>query len=301
MRMNSAALVALVVCLPLAGCGKKAPTGQVEARVDGKEITVQEIRAEMAGVNTPDVKIRKLAEQQALQSIVNRKLLASAAEKAGIAKTPDFAIEKQRMEEGLLVQAWQNGLVKAVPEPAPEEVQRFITEHPEFYSDHKVFVIDQLRIPPINDPKTLAELQPLKTLEEVSQALAAHGIRAAASKATVDALAIPPQLLAQIEKLPPGEVFVLPSNGVLTANRIIDTKTEPLPADIANKHAVRYIKNERAQEAVRRQFGSAIQQGASKVQYNPVYAPPKQPAPAAKGAGGAKPAAAPAAVAQPAK
>jgi EpsD family peptidyl-prolyl cis-trans isomerase len=273
------AVLALAVGLPLSGCGGagKAPTGQVAAKVNGQEVTVQELQAELAGFNAPDAKTRKLAEQRALQSIVARKLLAKAATDAGIAKSPDFALQKERMEEGLLVQAWQNNLVKAVPAPAPEEVQKFIAQHPEFYADHKVFAVNQLRIPPINDPAIIAELKPLNNLEAIGQVLTGHGIRFTSAKATIDALAVDPALLNQIEKLPPGEVFVVPGQNMLIANQITETKVAPVPNDIAVKHATQFIKAQRAQEAVRRQFGAVISNPKAKVVYNKAYAPPSPP------------------------
>jgi EpsD family peptidyl-prolyl cis-trans isomerase len=274
------AVLALAVSLPLSGCGGsgKAPTGQVAARVNGQEVTVQELQAELAGFNAPDAKTRKLAEQRALQNIVARKLLAKAATDAGVAKSPDFAVQKQRMEENLLVQAWQNTLVKAVPPPAPEEIQQFIAQHPEFYANHKVFTVDQLRIPPINDPKIIEELKPLNSLEAIGQVLAGHGIRFTAAKATIDALAVDPALLNQIEKLPPGEVFVVPASNMLIANKITDTQVVPVPNDLATKHATQFIKSQRAQDSVRRQFGTVVSNPKAKVVYNKAYAPPPPPA-----------------------
>jgi len=276
------AALALAVCLPLSGCGgsSKAPTGQVAARVNGKEVTVQELQAELNGFTAPDAKSRKAAEQRALQNIVARKLLAKAAEDAGVAKTPEFALQKQRMEEGLLVQAWQNKLVKSVPAPAPEEVQQFITQHPEFYANHKVFVVDQLRIPPINDPKIIEELKPLNSLEAIAQVLTSHNIRFSSAKATIDALSVDPKLLDQIEKLPPGEVFVVPAQNMLIANKIAETRVVPVPNDVAVKHATQYIKAQRSQESVRRQFGAIVSNPKAKVVYNKAYAPPTPAAPA---------------------
>ena len=274
------AALALAVCLPLSGCGGsgKAPTGQVAARVNGKEVTIQEVQAELNGFNAPDAKSRKLAEQRALQNIVARKLLAKAAEDAGVAKTPEFALQKQRMEEGLLVQAWQNKLAKAVPEPAPEEVQQFITQHPEFYANHQVFSVEQLRIPPIADPKIIEELKPLNSLEAIGQVLAGHNIRFSSAKATIDALSVDPKLLQQIEKLPPGEVFVVPAQNMLIANKIIESKVVPVPSDVAAKHAAQYIKAHRSQESVQRQFGAVVSNPKAKVVYNKAYAPPAPPA-----------------------
>lgn len=284
------AALTLAAGLQLAGCGDKAPTGQVAAKVGHDEITVQEVQAELNGFNPPDAKTRKLAEQQALQHIIQRKLLARAAEKAGVGKTPDFAIQKARLDDTLLVQAWQNALVKAVPEPSPEQVQQFIAQHPELYANRKIFQVDQLRMPAINDPKLFAELKPLNTLDEIAKVLQSHGIQFSTGTASIDSLAISPPLLATIEKLPPGEIFVVPSNNMLVANKITDTKVEPVPNDVAAKLAARYIKTTQAEESVKRMFGSAIANHPKvKVVYNKAYEPPAAPA---KGSAGTTAAAA---------
>jgi hypothetical protein len=82
----------------------------------------------------------------------------------------------------------------------------------------------------------------------------------------------------QIAKMPPGEVFVIPGNNMLVANKIAETQVVPLPNDIAVKHATQYIKAQRAQEAVRRQFAGVVSNPKAKVVYNKAYAPPPAPA-----------------------
>jgi len=290
MRKLSVAALALAVGLQLAGCGSKEPTGQVAARVGKDEVTVQEVQAELNGYTAPDAKTRKLAEQRALQSIIERKLLAQAATKAGVDKAPELAIQKAKMEDMLLVQSWRNSLVKAVPEPSNEQIQQFISQHPELFANRKVFAVDQLRLPAVNDPKLFAELKPLNSLEDIGRVLQAHGIQYATGKGTLDVLSLDPKLVADIEKLPPDEVFVVPSGNMLVANKITDAKVAPVPADVASKLAARYIKTNQAQESVNRMFSSAINNHPKvKVVYNKAYAPPAAPAKgsADKGAGAA--------------
>ena len=291
MRKLSVAALTLAVGLQVAGCGSKAPTGQVAARVGKDEITVQEVQAELNGFNAPDAKTRKLAEQKALQNIIQRKLLAQAAIKAGVDKAPDLAIQKARMEDMLLVQTWRNNLVKAVPDPSPEQVRDFIAQHPELFADHKVYAVDQLRLPLVNDPKLFAELKPLNSLDDIGRVLQAHGIQFQTAKGAIDTLSLDPQVAAQISKLPPGEVFVLPSGNALIANKVTDTKVVPVPNDVATKLASRYIKATQAQESVNRMFGSVVANHPKiKVVYNKAYEPPAAPAKGAADKGAAAPA-----------
>lgn len=279
----------LAAGLSVAACHGKAPTGQVAARVGNEEVTVQELQAEMAGFNAPDAKTRKAAEQQALQNIIERKLIAKAAAKAGIDKSPAFAIQKARMEDMLLMQSWQKALVDAVPEPGPEQVRQYIGQHPEIFANRKVYVVDQVRMAAITDPKLLAELKPLNKLEDIAQLLQSKGIRFETGRGALDGLQLGSGLAAQIDKLPPGEIFVLPVGNVLTANKLVEARVQPVPDADAQKIAARAIKTQQAQESVKRMFGQVITHPAIKVAYNPAYAPaPAKAATAPKPAAGGK-------------
>ena len=132
MRLNWAWALIPAACLTLGGCDfgakskSKAPTGQVVATVDGDEITMRELRAELAGATFPDANARKAAEQAALQSIINRKLVAKAALEAELDKTPDFALQKERANELLLAQALQKKIVDEAPAPSREEATTYV-------------------------------------------------------------------------------------------------------------------------------------------------------------------------------
>ena len=290
-------LTAAAACLSLAACGdKKAPSGQVVARIEKDEITAIDLRNELGNFAAPNPQVRKAAEQQALDAILTRRVLAAAAEKAGVGKTPEFAQQEQRMKETLLVQSWQNQIAKSVPAPSKEESDRFIAEHPDLYAQHKVFDLEQLQFARPNNPEVIKAFAPLKTLEQVQALLAANNVRSRAENVTVDSLSIDPRIAAQIVALPPGEVFIVPNQNILTANRVREMRVVPLPADIPMKHASAYLKSQHTREAVQRQLGATIEAAKSKITYSKAYQP-AAPKPAAKVA----PPAAPAAAAPPPK
>lgn len=280
-------LVFATACLALAACGNKQPTGQVVATIKGKEVTAAELRAELNGFAAPNEQIRKAAEQQALSAILARKILAAAAEKAGVDKTPDFAVQKKRAEENLLVQSWQAQIAKTVPPPSKEEVDKFIADNPNLYSAHKIFAVDQIRFPRISDPAIIAGFKDIKTIPDLAAYLTAHKIPSQQGQGQIDSLAIGPAATDQIMKLPPNDVFIVPSGNLLVGNHITETREVPLAPDVAAKQAANYLKSRRTQEALQRQFGQILAAGKKDVVYAKGYEPPAS----AKGA--TAPAAAP--------
>ena len=77
--------MASVVCTGLSACqfpqfgAAKAPVGQVVATVDGQEITVRGLNAELGGFATADPNVRAAAASATLRAIISRTILANAA------------------------------------------------------------------------------------------------------------------------------------------------------------------------------------------------------------------------------
>jgi peptidyl-prolyl cis-trans isomerase C len=267
----------------LPGAGK-APTGQVVATVNGQEITRLELQAELAGIPLPDAKAQKSAEQQALQMIIVRTVLADEARKQHLDNTPDFALERQRLTDNLLAQSLQKKLANSIPTPSEEEAQRFITDHPDIFAQRKIFVVDTIRIARPTDPNVIKGLQPLKNLTDVDAYLTTNHIEHARTTGNIDAVGADPKLVDAIVKLPPGEVFLYPSNGTVLINQIRETHITPFEGEAAQKYALALLKRQRTQEAVARQLHQIVASAAPNIRYNDGYRPVSPP-----GIGAAKP------------
>jgi EpsD family peptidyl-prolyl cis-trans isomerase len=289
------AVAMAVACVGLAACGDGGqPKGQVVAKVGKEEVTALDLQTALANFKAPNAQIRKAAEQQALAQIVQRKLLAQAARKQKLDKTPEFARQEQQMAETLLIRDWQEKLVKAVPAPNSDEVNQFIAAHPDLYSARKIFSVDVVRFQAPNDPALAKALQPMHTLDEVRTVLTERKIPFASNATQIDALAVDPRFVDQLLKIKPDDVFVVPqANNVVTAGHVSGVRVDPAPNNIAVRHATEYLRRTRVQEAVNRQFGSVVQQGLKEIKYAKGYEPPKP-------AAAAKPGAAPAALTPPA-
>lgn len=280
-------LIIALTCLALGACrfshgAPKAPTGQVAATVDGKEITVRDLNLELAGRLPADPKLQKQAQQQALQAIINRKLLAKAAEAQDLQKTPDFALQKQRANDTLLAEALQQKLASAVPTPTPEEINDYMAAHPDTYAQRKVFQIEQIQVQAQPTPELINLLKPVKTMDQALAVVNAQHFPYRRGTVPLDAITVDPRVTESIVKLPPGEVFVIPQPGQITINQVEGSSVQPFTGPQAAKFATEFLHRQRTQEAVIRQMQGVIQAGAKDVAYNVNYRPPAKPA----GAGG---------------
>lgn len=294
------ACVALVAChIPGLPGGDKAPSGQVVATVDGEEITLSELRAELAGAAAPpSPQAAKLMEEAALRQIIIRHIMAKAAHEQELDKTPAFAIEKARANQGLLTQALQRQIASTSPAPSRADAEAYVAAHPGMFAERKLLTVDQIRMA---RPKTEEELKaflPLKSLPEFETLLNQKGIQFQRTASIIDTGSTDPNMVAQLEKLPPGEVFMVPANGMVLANQIRDSKLAPFTGAAAINYAMGVLRSQRVQEAVGKGVENLVKSKASTVKYNDAYKPTqplvpsmKAPAPAAAPAA---PAAAPA-------
>jgi EpsD family peptidyl-prolyl cis-trans isomerase len=260
-----------------AGCSSGDTGKDVAARVGGEKITNAQLDTELrlAGARDPsDPKLR----QAALEEIIARKVLAQAARNEKLDKAPEAIVLKAASIESFEAGLVRRHLLSAVPEPTKAEVDAFVREHPQMFERRTGYLIDQLSVPAQRTPELIEALRPTKTLEEVEAVLRARRIDYRRSLQSLDTLRGEPQLSAAIEKLPPGEPFVLPDAGGFTVNRVRDSTVQPLTGEKAQAVAKELLLGQRRAKALRERLDKLK---AEKVTYGKGFEAPAAKKPAA--------------------
>jgi EpsD family peptidyl-prolyl cis-trans isomerase len=301
LRTRATIVVAAVsAALALSGCdqvkkiaGGGKPTGQVVATVDGEEITSLQLRAELGNFGSRDPAIMKAAQQQALQRIILRKLLAKEAREMKLDKGTDYTLQVERGQETLLAQLYQRKLASQTSQPNRADAQAYVNAHPEMFANRRVFFVDQVIAAPSKIPPE--RLRPLKTMDEVKALLAAEGVQYQENAVVLDTLTGNPQLVKAILGLPPGEVFVIPQGNSLLFNQVTATRETPFIGDMAEAFAMNALRGQKAQDYVAKKITDLRKAAEPKITYNPAYKPPppKAAVPPKSGATPANPPATP--------
>lgn len=287
MRKTFSFMLLASAAIGLAACGNSGsdsiPEGQTVARVDGKDVTIHELNAELRGAQLPSGEARKPFEQAALQRIIDRRILADLAREKKLDDSPDFVLLKQRAEEAVLVELLQQSIATSTKKPTIQEAKSFITANPTLFANRKVLTVDQILFQVPKDPKKLQELAPLKTLTDVEKWLIDNGLQYRRAPTQLDTLQVPPEMASKIMNLPAGEVFVVPANGAVSANLITDSKAQPVSGDEATNIAMRMLSNKAVAAAAAKELEAEVKKRREAVKYQAGFAPPKAPgAPAAK-------------------
>ena len=267
--------------LTLVGCGGKKGVaeelakGQVVATVDGKDVTIHQLNAELAGMALPAGEQRKQVEIGALQSLVSRTILADLARERGIDKSPQYVLQQQRADEALLVQMLQRDIASKIAPPTRVEADKFMADNPDLFAQRKIYSLDQIQFQMPQDLQKLKGYEPLKTMEEVENRVIEDGLEHRRQNSQLDSVGANPELIRQIAKLPPGEIFIIPANGSVVASKITNVQTVPYTDAKATEYAMMMLQQKKIGDATEKQLADKIKKARDAVKYQKGYAPPK--------------------------
>jgi hypothetical protein len=159
-----------------------------------------------------------------------------------------------------------------VPPATKDEAQRYVDAHPEMFAQRKIFILDQIQMPRPSDPAVIKAMEPLKTFDQIEALLNQNKIPFKQNSAALDVLGADPRVVDAIQKLPPGELFVLPQGQLLTVNQVKDTKIQPVPADKAVPIAQQLVTRQRTEEAIRKRFQQLFSDRAKTVKFSKEFA-----------------------------
>ena len=280
--MKYTSSIAVALALMVAACGGKSdvPSGQVVATVDGKEITLADLKAEIGNEGGDDA----ASQAQALERIIARKLLAAEARKQELDSTPLAAIMKTQAEETALAQLLARKVTEGVPKVSEDEVNEFLRSFPASVTDRRLLAVDQFFVPNM-PPKVLEEIAKVKTMEAAEAILNANKVVFRRTVSNIDTITLDPIYAGQIVDTEGTDIFVMPVGQAAEIGRIVSSRPEPITGDAARQAARTIMMRQRSVEMVNNTLGKIIAEGRRKVQVNPQFqgkAAPVAPAEAAK-------------------
>tara|TARA_R110000782_G_scaffold78293_3_gene155896 strand:+ start:80558 stop:81403 length:846 start_codon:yes stop_codon:yes gene_type:complete len=273
---KAVAVSALGMMVMLSGCSKEA-TGQVVAIVNGEEITLQELNSELADLNLPPNADKKAVQAAVLQRIIDRRLMALSAKEAGLDKDPDYILRQRRANESLLVSLYAKKALDAIRVPDAATIDKYIAAHPDRFAQRMHLNLDQIAFPMPPESDKLKALEKTKTMAEVVATLQGLNIQFKRGDAQMDTATLDPAILAQITKLPAGEPFVIPVNGVATVNVITGTVPVEVSPEEARAMAAQAIRAEELKKIGDQRLKEA--KDKAKVEYQSGYEPAKAQTP----------------------
>ena len=271
--MGQRIVLAIVLACVVSSCDKK-PGGQTVAVVNNEEITAADLNAELNNSNVPAADASKDARAQALERLIDRRLLAQQAKSDGLDKSPDFLNQQRRATEDLLINMLVSRQANTQQVPSAADIAKFEAVHPGMFAKREIWTLEQLNYPLPKDAAVTAKIAAAKSLDEVAQALTAAGIQFTRATKQFDSAVLPPNLYAQLGNLAPGEPFIAPGPDRAVASVISARQSAPFSPDQARQLALSQMKHEQVSQLV----GQRVKElkAKAKIEYQQGLSPTKR-------------------------
>lgn len=269
--MGQRIVLAIVLAFIVSSCEKK-PGGQTVAVVNNEEITAADLNAELNNSNT-GADASKEVRAQALQRIIDRRLLAQQAKADGLDKSPEFLNQQRRATEDLLINMLVSRQVNTQQVPTAAEIAKFEASRPNLFAKREIWSLNQLVYPLPKDAALTAKIAAAKSLDEIAQTLTAAGIQYTRATKQFDSAMLPPKLYDQLSTLAPGEPFIAPGPDKAVASVITARQASPFSPDQQQQLAVSQMKREQLNNVVGQRLKDL--KAKAKIQYQPGFSPAK--------------------------
>ena len=262
----------MVLACSLAACEKK-PAGQTVAVVNNEEITAADLNAELSSANISPSDANKNIRAQALERLVDRRLLAQQAKADGIDKSPEFLNQQRRASENLLINMLMERQAKTEQVPSADAIAKFEASHPNMFAKREKWTLDTIQYPLPKDPAVTAKVAAAKSLDQVAQALTAAGIQYTKVTREFDTAVLPTAVYAQVSNLAPGEPFIAPGPDRAVASVITDRKPDLFTPEQARQVALSQMKRAQVSQLVMDRVKDL--KAKAKIEYQPGFGPTK--------------------------
>jgi EpsD family peptidyl-prolyl cis-trans isomerase len=246
----------LLLC-SLVACGNKGestnPT-QVAAKVGKEEISIHQINQALTRINTSNItpEAGKAMGRDVLERLIDQQLAVNQAMETKLDRVPEIVLQIEASRREILSRAYLQRMVSSLPKPTPDEVKKYYAEHPQLFSERRIFNVQEIVVPVATDVNE--QLRSLsasnKPIEEVANWLKGKDIKFGGGSATRTAEQIPFEVLPQIQSLKDGQSVVIVGPKATTFLRIASSQAAPVPEAAALPRIEQFLANQRANETI---------------------------------------------------
>lgn len=251
------AVALLFSVLGLSACGdkndKKAAT-QVAAKVGSEEISVHQINQVLSRTNTGGVTQQALQNmgRDVLEKLIDQQLAVEQATESKLHRSPEVVSQLEAARRDILARAYIQKVTSTLPKPTQEEAKKYFTEHPQLFSERRIFNVQEIvAAPTAGAAEQLRDLASAgKSMEEIAAWLKGKNSQFSGGSATRAAEQIPLEILPRIYALKDGQTTVLESPQGITVLRLVSSQVSSVNEATALPRIEQFLANQRAGEAV---------------------------------------------------
>ena len=255
----SALFASGVVALLLSGCGnkddKKVAT-QVAAKVGSEEISVHQINQVLSRSNTAGVtpQVAQAMRKEVLEKLIDQQIAVAQATENKLNRSPEVVAQLEAARREVLARAYIQQLASALPKPTVDETKKYYADHPQLFSERRIFNLQEILIPAAGSSDTLDQLRSLvaagRPIEEIAAQLKSRDVKFGGGSATRAAEQIPLELLPKVHALKDGQISLIENAQGFTVLKVVSSQSAPINEASALPRIEQFLSNQRGGEAV---------------------------------------------------
>ena len=277
MKSHYATLIALTtLAVLLSGCEKPASSAKSEtvATVAGDKISEAELNLAVSRLGKLSEAQTAEAKSKLLQALIDQRLVAQAAKKAGLDKEPAVEIAIEHAGRQVLVEAYAERTFKDVAKPSDTEIAEYYNQHPELFSQRRIYRIQEidLKVDPSRMSEVEEKLKSSHSLGDFVTWVKEQGIDGKTAVVVKPAEQIPLPLLGRLSQMKDGQVTVLPARpGQVLIHQLLESQMQPVSLEQAKGAIERVLMVQKRKELMEADLKKLRE--AAKIEYTSGYAP----------------------------
>ncbi len=248
--------VLLVAFVMLAGCNKtetkKPTTTQVAAKVNSTEITISQINSVLARASNVVPENAERAKREILDKLIDTELAKEEAIAKKLDRSPAVVQSLEAAKTEILARAYVEQFTTQQPKPTAEEVKKYFTEHPEFFTERRVFNVEELALPASEGmaDKLREQITKTRSMTAIAGWLKSQGIQFKANSGVRSTEQLPVDYVKEMQAMKDGDIRLIENAGALMVVRVAESKTVPVDEKFAAPRIQAYLFNQRATAAL---------------------------------------------------
>lgn len=232
--------------------GEKAAT-QVAAKVNGTELTVHQVNYALQRIPNLDPAQSKAASVQVLKNLVDQELLVQKAEADKLDRDPNVVQALDAARRQILAEAWMSRKLGTPVEPTDAEITGYYDQHPELFSQRKIYRLQEISIKAPKDKVEAirSQLAASRNLNEFAEWLKAQDLPAKAAQGVKPAEQLPMEMLPRLAQMPDGQAMVVNSPDGLLVVVLADSQLQPATLEQAKPAIARALQQQARQKAAK--------------------------------------------------
>jgi EpsD family peptidyl-prolyl cis-trans isomerase len=286
----------LLIAALAAGCGDKKDevsadkaSTQVAARVNGTELTAQQVNYALQRIPNLDKGQTKAASLQMVRNLVDQEVIAQKAVSDKLDSDPMVVQALDAARRQILADAYMSRKLGEPAEPTDAEVSEYFDKHPELFAKRKIYRLQEISIKAPQDKHEAirAQLNASKNLNDFATWLKSENYPVKAAQGVKAAEQLPLEMLPKLAQIPEGQAMVANVPEGLLVIVVAGAQIQPVTLEQAKPAIARVLQTQARQKAAKAELDAL--KAAAKIEYVGEFADAgKQEAvPAAPAAGSA--------------